>query len=1165
MTALRLILTVTLLLAAGSAALVAAWYGTSFWLARAAKRMAARKGLYREFIDGLSNRDQGRLEQILRSPGTVQDFEALEAALEEQARATEARPAWLLDAYDRLGLVDKYVQRLRTGRRWRDRAFAAELLGRVGNGRAVPALLETVRATTTEDGDVREVALRALARIGDPVAVAPLIETLKTAEAWLAPRIADILGRHGDLVTEPMIAFLEQEERHPARAWAAAVLGEVKAPRAYPVLVRALNDLDDEVRAKSAGALGRLGDPRAVPHMLDRLLTDPIPFVRARIAGALGQFAGNEVIESLVRSLGDSAWWVRMRSVEALEQIGARAERPLLVALDDIDPEIRIRAAVSLERLGVPNRLIGQIAAGNAPADAEETLARFAGAGAKEMLAEHLSHPSPAVRVAVVQAARRAGRRELVPDLILTVRRDADAGVRAVALEALRSLSAQPALPAAVDALGDTDDQVRAAALGFIGELGSAELAPALLARIDDRTARVRAGVAKALGLIRATGVDVAFARLAGDPDGDVRAAAAGAAADGGWIAATPQLIELLGDSEAGVRLSAARALGQMKDRRAVPALARLAFAAEPEIRSAATESVARLDPEALTDILDRVLEGNDAEGKITVLRALLAARVRDADRFLRLMWRDTDPAIRIAAGEALAKLGGASSAELFVAGFQDPDPGVRRTAVEGLLHLKASDAGPELLRLVEEDPDPLVRERATLGLGMFSAPGGETALIAALKDDHPLGIRAAAAIALGQFPHESIVARVLAMPDEPAIRAYLRERLTDDPYYRLLGARLRETRHVELRALTADSLLGMEAAMADGVRGILDPVRRERLVAGLRAFRGDKSRGALLQIVRGDPSPEVRAAALGAVADLLEPDELLDVGKRALGDPHPSVRRTAVQLFRRLSATVALPNLIRLLRADDDPAVLQGVAAQAEAAFDTFLDLTLGLALDGAEGVMVVKVARYVHHPNIGRVLLPIAASPSPEVREAVAQLWSQRPDLIDAPMLEKLSLDPVVAVRRQAANAWAAARKEAGLSRLVGDPDADVRLTVARALGGLAGPAPALGALTEDPEEPVRAAAAVALLLRGEAERLPAGVSMAAAAAAAREVVALETLRLGVQTEPDAVRRRAMALVLALLDPEAGRQVARKDPAPEVRRSVAVFLDPKLLAELG
>ena len=1161
MSGFDLIQVLTAVLATASALSVAAWFGMSWWLARVERRLAARKGFYREFVAGLATRDQDRVGPVLRTPGTLHDFEALEAVLEEQARGTEARPTWLLDAYDRFGLVDKYISRLRDGRRWRDRAFAAELLGRVGNARAVPTLLQTIQATTTEDGDVREIALRALARIGDPVAVAPLIEALKKAEPWLAPRIADILGRHGDLVTDAMIAFLNEETRHPARAWAAAVLGEVRSPRAYPVLLKSLNDLDDEVRAKSAGALGRLGDIRAVPHLLDRLLTDPIPFVRARIAGALGQFSGDEVIESLVRSLGDPAWWVRMRSVEALEQIGARAERPLLVALDDVDPEIRIRAAVSLERLGVPARIIAQIAAGTPPADAEETLVRFAVAGAKEMLAEQLDHASPAVRLTVVHAARRAGRRELEPDLALTARRDADPVVRAAAIEALRALSARSSLPAAVDALGDMDERVRTEALAFIGDLGSVDLTEALLQRLDDPTPRVRAGVAKALGLIRATGVEEAFERLAGDLSSEVRAAAAAAAADGGWNDAASTLVRLLGDSDPAVRLGAARALGRVGNPSNVAALTRLAMAPERDIRFAATEAIARLDPDRIADLLDRVLEANDSERKLTVVQAILAARVRNAERFLSLLWRDADPIVRAAVAEAMARLGNGQAAALLTQGLADPEPAVRRAAVGGLTQAKHLAAAPELLRLLDQDPDPQVRESAALGVGLLGAPGGELALLAACHADQPVGVRAAAVLALGLFEQESIIARVIEMADEQAVREHLRARLAVDPGYRAVSARLKETRHAELRALAAETLTGMEAALAEGVRGVLDADGRRRLVAGLRSFRGEKSRGALLQIVRGDPSPEVRGAALSAVAELLDPDELLDVGKRALGDPHPAVRRTAVQLFRNLAPSVALPNLIRLLRADDDLAVLQGVAAQAEAAFDVFLDLTLGLALDGAEGVMVVKVARFIHHPKIGRVLLPIAASPTPEVREAVADLWAVRPDLVDVPMLDRLSLDPAVTVRRAAGKAWAAVRKGEGLARLAGDPDPQVRLIVARALAAVTGPAPSLGALAADPDENVRATAAVALLLRGEAERLPAGVSMAAAATAATELVAVDTLRLGVQTEPDPIRRRAMALVLALLDPDAGRRVAEKDPAPEVRRSVAIFLDPKLL----
>ncbi len=229
MTPLTIILIVASVMLGVGLLAVIAWFGYTTYLNAVERRLARRKGVYRQLVAELATRERSLLEPEIHRLGSLLDLEALEAVLEEQARATAERPEWLLDVYDRLGLVDKYVEKLIRARQWRQRAFAAELLGRVGNAKAVPALLETVQATRTEDGDVREIALRALARIADPRAVEPLVEALKSAEAWLAPRIADILTRHGPLVVDPLIAFLDQAGRHPARAWAANVLGEVRA------------------------------------------------------------------------------------------------------------------------------------------------------------------------------------------------------------------------------------------------------------------------------------------------------------------------------------------------------------------------------------------------------------------------------------------------------------------------------------------------------------------------------------------------------------------------------------------------------------------------------------------------------------------------------------------------------------------------------------------------------------------------------------------------------------------------------------------------------------------------------------------------------------------------------------------------------------------------
>lgn len=1134
---------------------IVAWLGYSAYLSRVERRLEARKGVYRELVTGLATRERALLEPELHQGRTLRDFEALEAVLEEQARGVTERPAWLLDAYDRLGLVDKYVEKLRTARQWRERAFAAELLGRVGNAKAVPVLLETIQATRTEDADVREIALRALARIADPRAVPPLVEALRHSEVWLAPRIADILVRHGQLVVDPMIGFLEETVRHPARAWAANILGEMKAARAFPTLARALGDLDDEVRAKAAGALGRLGDHRAISYLLDHLLTDPAPFVRARIAGALGQFGDSEVIDHLVRALGDPAWWVRMRSVEALEQIGPVAEQPLLLALADPDPEIRVRAAVALERLGVPARLVDTFAQGKGTAEAQELMARFASAGAREFLAEQLHHPSAEVRRAVLTAIRVTGRRDLPTELLETAGQDADGRVRTMALEILRTFTVKEAVPVALERLADPVDSVRTAATELLGDLGDASLAATLRPRTADSEPSVRAAAARALGYIRADGVDTEIQRLLRDPEPSVRKAAAQGAAEGGWRGTEAPLLQLLGDSNAPVRLAAARALGSVGTSESLAVLIRTFRDAPPDLRQAIIDAVARIKIEELNALLDILLERNDVTSRLTAVETVSHIPGPASLGLLAKLWRDPAPEVRGASAAALAER--SDSGALLDAGLTDPEEQVRAATVDGLVRMGRSASGATILTLLAEDPSALVRERAALATGLFRLNGGEVALLKACRTDERLTVRAAAILALGAFDQESMVAQVIEMADETALRELLASRLAEDLEYQRLAERLREARHVELRALGATTRQEMEGILAEGMRGALEPESRIRLVSGLRAFQGDRSRTALLQVLRSDPAPEVRAAALAAVGNMLDADELLLTAGRALGDPQGAVRRTAVTLLARVAPEKSLPLLIRALRADDEVPTLQAIAAQAEAAFPVFLDLLLGLALDGEEAVLIIRVARYIHHPELRRLLPAFARDKSAAVRETLAALWAARPDLNDEAALVTLSADPAVPVRRATLRAWIAAGRLEAAEKMVADPDPEIRADLALGLA-IGGAETVLETLAGDVDERVRAAAWVARLLAGAVSEPPAGgkVTRAAAAEAIRRETDSLALRRVAETEPDVRRRRAAVLALAVLADPLATELATRDPDPAIRGAVSRLL---------
>ena len=461
MSSLTLVLILAGTLTSVTVIAVLAWFCYTAYLIWFERRLERRKGMYRSLVSELAWGER-TLDPELHRPETLRDLSALEAALEEQARRTTTRPAWLLEAYDSLGLIDKYVERLRNARRWRARALAAELLGRVGNAKAVPALLATVQATRIEDADVRDIALRALARIADPRAVAPLTEVLDVAEPWLAPHIADILARHGEAAVEPLLAVLDRRAASPSRPWAANVLGELRATPALPALLRALDDPDDEVRAKSATALGRLGDRSAVTPLLDHLLADPAPFVRARIANALGQFRDADVTDRLVHALGDPAWWVRVRSVQALEQIGPAAEQPLLAALDNTDREIRGRAAITLERLGAATTLAAAVRNDEDAPTAANTLAKFSSAGARDLMAGLLMAPMEHARQATLRALRRSGRRDLAPEIAQMAMGDPDPELRAGALKTLARFRVKEAVDAALEAERGDPGPVRA-------------------------------------------------------------------------------------------------------------------------------------------------------------------------------------------------------------------------------------------------------------------------------------------------------------------------------------------------------------------------------------------------------------------------------------------------------------------------------------------------------------------------------------------------------------------------------------------------------------------------------------------------------------------------------------------------------------------------------
>ena len=110
------------------------------------------------------------------------------------------------------------------------------------------------------------------------------------------------------------------------------------------------------LRSYAAEALGRLGDPRAIPSLIDHA-GDPEAHVRMTILHALGQLHAHDAQEVLLAGLSDPAPVVRMSAAEALGRLDDPAVLPRLwqVLDEDSDAEVRMSAVEAIAMLGDEN------------------------------------------------------------------------------------------------------------------------------------------------------------------------------------------------------------------------------------------------------------------------------------------------------------------------------------------------------------------------------------------------------------------------------------------------------------------------------------------------------------------------------------------------------------------------------------------------------------------------------------------------------------------------------------------------------------------------------------------------------------------------------------------------------------------------------------------
>jgi HEAT repeat protein len=141
------------------------------------------------------------------------------------------------------------------------RTNAATALGADTTGQAVEPLLARLPKET--DGTATFWVAISLGRLGDRRAVPALLRTLEKGPRDSRMGVIVALGRlRAKEAVPPLLRLLNSDSVY--RCQAVEALGSIGDPRAAPALVKALKDKDASVATAAAEALERIGDPRAL-------------------------------------------------------------------------------------------------------------------------------------------------------------------------------------------------------------------------------------------------------------------------------------------------------------------------------------------------------------------------------------------------------------------------------------------------------------------------------------------------------------------------------------------------------------------------------------------------------------------------------------------------------------------------------------------------------------------------------------------------------------------------------------------------------------------------------------------------------------------------------------------------------------------------------------
>lgn len=784
-------------------------------------------------------------------------------------------------------------------------------------------------------------------RMRQHVVIAPIHDT--GGAAGVSVTIEDVTAR---FERERQAAALDS---HIEAVRLGAVKDLARDASGTALLSDALADDSWRVRRVAAEGLAQSDERAVIGTLLDAVREHHRnPALLNAALTALGH-TRQDVVFDVAALLAASDPDVRTYAALALGLVGdARGTMDLLATLaDDTEQNVRFHAIEALGRIG-DLRAVDALTSLASHDDfflsfpAVDALAAIGDASAAPSLIPLLANPDLAPSAATCLGA--IGAEDVVVPLVEAIAADASlAGPCSSAITAIANRYA-------------TDTGDRATVPGLVRGSATGTVASAVIGALDGATNDDLRGLLTVASWLPHEGIDEALARqLRRD---DARRLAAELLAGRG-VRAAPFVEAIADDADADVRCAVAGALGGIGSASSVPTLlAMLDGDPDPALTIAVASALGSIGDTRPFDALFARFDHPDAAVRQSVVAALSSIPGPDMEARVKAALGDSSPRIRECAARVAGYFTYASCLPLVIERAVDPDPLVRRAAVESLGIYDDPDAATAVRNALQSDADGSVRAAATRALSQGTSSAVSDLLREALGDPN-LWVRYYAARASGRL-HE---------PTAELVNA-LAERVAQD-----------RAAPVRVAAIEAIATLGQVTILAPLLLAATD-LDDDVSAAALRALAAYPEAESIDTLARAvaSGSPRQRGAALEALGSRgAEASHALPAVIRVASDPRDSVNSAAVATLGQIGGPSAIAALLSIggrhaARADVVRALGSGGGVRVAE-----LAAALTAATDADRALLVAALGR-VRGGRVREIVAQTLDDPSPTVRRISA-----------------------------------------------------------------------------------------------------------------------------------------------------------------------------------